>query len=374
MTLRILAAASPGEVRVAVADAATLLEFALWRPGAPDGVGDLYRCRITARLPALAGSFATLGADLDGFLPHSEGGEALREGEVFTARISRAAQAGKGPRLTARLCASELAGLPAAAPPGLVRRGPCAVQRLAAAYPDAAVLTDDPALAARLRPALGTRIAWQPGRLLDEALTAQIAALADSDIHLPGGMRMSITPTPALVAIDCDTGGTSAARETKRRHQVAANLALLPLLAREIRLRNLSGAILVDFAGLPARARRALGPPLEAALAQDRLRPRLLGFTALGLAEILRPRIHPPLHELLAGPHAAGLAALRALMAAARPGAWPRLCAAPAVVTALRADTVALAELAAQAGRALLLCEDRTLAPLGWRIEASALV
>ena len=103
---------------------------------------------------------------------------------------------------------------------------------------------------------------------------------------------------------------------------MAVNRALLPALARQIRLRNLSGAILVDLAGLPARRRAALGPALAEALAEDPLRPRLLGFTALGLAEIVRPRVHPPLHELLAGPHAAGLAALRAVAAAvaAAPG------------------------------------------------------
>ena len=97
----------------------------------------------------------------------------------------------------------------------------------------------------------------------------------------------------------------------KMAAHLAVNRAVLPALARQIRLRNLSGAILVDFAGLPARRRAALAPALHAALAEDPLRPRLLGFTALGLAEIVRPRVHPPLHELLAGPHAAGLAALR---------------------------------------------------------------
>jgi hypothetical protein len=101
------------------------------------------------------------------------------------------------------------------------------------------------------------------------------------------------------------------------------------------------------------------------------LRPRFLGFTALGLAEILRPRIHPPLHELLAGPHAAGLAALRRAAAeiAARPERALLLCAAPDVVTALRADPVALVDLARRAGRPLMLCDDRALASLGWRLE-----
>ncbi len=152
-------------------------------------------------------------------------------------------------------------------------------------------------------------------------------------------------PTPALTALDVDLAGGTADRRRKRTAQLAANTALLPALARQIRLRNLAGAILVDLAGLPAKRRAAMGPAFAAALAADPLRPRFLGFTALGLAEILRPRIHPPLHELLAGPHAAGLAALRHAAAeiAARPERALRLCAAPAVATALRADPVALA-------------------------------
>ncbi len=81
--------------------------------------------------------------------------------------------------------------------------------------------------------------------------------------------------------------------------------------------------------------------PLE----DDPLRPRFLGFTALGLAEIVRPRVHPPLHELLAGPHAAGLSALRHAMRedASRPDRAPALRAAPAVVAALQADPVGAA-------------------------------
>ena len=45
---RILAWCSPGEVRVAALDGDALLDAAIWRPGAPDGVGDLHRGRVDA--------------------------------------------------------------------------------------------------------------------------------------------------------------------------------------------------------------------------------------------------------------------------------------------------------------------------------------
>jgi Rne/Rng family ribonuclease len=128
----------------------------------------------------------------------------------------------------------------------------------------------------------------------------QAQALAAASVELPQGGRLHIQPTAALVAIDVDAGAAVGARQGKTAAHLGANRTMLPELARQIRLRNLSGAILVDFAGLPTRRRTALGPALEHALAEDPVRPRLLGFTALGLAEIVRPRIHPPLHELLA--------------------------------------------------------------------------
>src|SRR5690348_11390306 len=124
---RILALFSPGEVRVAVVEGDDLLDYAIWRPGAPDGVGDLHRGRVTARVPALAGSFVALEGAADGFLPDSEAGAGLTEGALLGVKISRAAQGGKGPRLTARLTDEETA-LAASGSARLIRRGPGAVE------------------------------------------------------------------------------------------------------------------------------------------------------------------------------------------------------------------------------------------------------
>src|ERR1700760_3375146 len=58
--MSIRASWGPGEVRVAVTDETGLLDYRLWRPGAPDGVGDVYRGRISTIMPAMAGAFVTL--------------------------------------------------------------------------------------------------------------------------------------------------------------------------------------------------------------------------------------------------------------------------------------------------------------------------
>jgi Ribonuclease G/E len=382
VSVQILVACSPGELRAAAVQDGGLIDYALWRPGCPDGVGDLYRGRVTARVPAMAGAFVAL-PDAEGFLPDSEGADAVSDGMAVAVRITRSAQGGKGPRLTARVADADRAraGGRAAArggtragagPPALLARGPGAVERLAALHPAAPLRIDDPGVAATFRPVLGERIAV--GAVLDDALAGWIDALAGPGIDLPGGMRASIHPTPALVAIDVDAGSASADRRPKHAAQTAANRAMLPALARQIRLRNLSGAIVVDVAGLGVRQRAALAPDFAQALAGDPLRPRFLGFSALGLAEIMRPRAHPPLHELLTGPHAAGLSALRSVMqaAAAEPAAAFQLRAAPDVAAALAQDPAALPDLARRTGRPLIVTSDPTLPPGRTAIERTA--
>jgi hypothetical protein len=314
----------------------------------------------------MAGAFVALSSDLpDGFLPDSAGAEGLTEGTIVTVRITRATQGGKGPRLTAIAAGIE------DGPPGLRRRGLDPVREFAARYPSAEILADDPALVAALRADLGQRVT-RVAAAFDDRIETELESLAAPEVTVGSGMRLSVHPTPALVAIDIDAGGALTGREgSVSRHRVL-NAAILPELARQIRLRNLSGAILVDFAGLKVRQRNAIGPALAAALASDPLRPRFLGFTALGLAEIRRPRVRPPLHELLAGPLASGLAALRAIARSIQtePGRRLALRAAPAVIAALEADKVALADLARIVGQRLNSRSDPSLTGDGWCIEA----
>ncbi len=182
-------------------------------------------------------------------------------------------------------------------------------------------------------------------------------------VELPRGGRLHVQPTPALVAIDVDAGSAVGARQGKTAAHLGANRAMLPELARQIRLRNLSGAIMVDFAGLPSRRRAALGPALAARWRRTRCAlgcwgsPRWVWRRSCGRGFIRRCT------NMLAGPHAAGLAALRRIAAevAAHPHRSPVLRASPAIVSALQGDAEALADLARRAGRGLILRSDPTL-------------
>ena len=362
--MKLLAACSPGEIRVVAVESGTLVDAAIERPGARDGIGDLHRGRVTARRPALAGAFVMLADGPEGFLPDSAGGRSVGVGDAVMVRVTRSAQGGKGPRLAVEPIAVQ------AGPPGLLTMGPGAVASLAALHPEASIKVDDMAALATLRPAFGERAAFV-ARAFDDDTEAAWAALGRREVALAGGARVAIYPTPALVAIDVDLGSGASERRSKTATHTEANAAIIPAIAREIRLRNLSGPIVVDLAGLSPKRRAALGPDFAAALARDPVAARFLGFSGLGLAEILRSRIRPPLHELLAGPHAAGLAALRHLARelAASPARQPALRAAADVAEAILADSAARADLARLAGRPLILHTDRTLPPLAWRLE-----
>jgi hypothetical protein len=337
---------SPGEIRALAVDGDGAVDSAIERPGGPLGVEDRVIGRIASRVPAMAGAFVALPNDsADGFLPDTAGARFLPEGSHLALRVTRGPQGGKGPRLAA---------LPddAQGPVRLLARGPGAVERLAALHPDAAIRIDSAAVSAEVPAALRPRTTVGLGDLGAEA-AAIWSALADRHLALPGGARMSITPTPALVAIDIDAGAATAERRTKKAAQLALNRALAPAIARQIRLRHLAGAILIDPAGVAQHSRPQLAAAFAAALADDPLGPRFLGFTALGLAEILRPRLHPPVHELLSGTHAEALTALAALCSAweSRPGSTDAILAAPEIIRAIEADPVAREQFRRRTGR-----------------------
>jgi Ribonuclease G/E len=276
--------------RIALLDGDELTEYMLWRLEQPDGVGDIYTGRITAKLPAMAGSFVDLG-DETGFLPDSAGAPSLTEGDYISVQVTRAAQGGKGPRLA-------VLAEPPADRPGLRRRGPGPLPELMQRFPKAQIFIDDYALIARLRPMLGTRMTYKADAF-DAVLEDEVAGLTEPSAALGQGAKMHIAATPALTAIDIDAGAASGDGNAKPQAQLALNIALIPAIVRQIILRNLSGGILIDFAGMKPKARLRLIEPLTTALKSDPLPSRLLGFSNLGFAEISRPRIRPPLHEIL---------------------------------------------------------------------------
>jgi Ribonuclease G/E len=396
---RLLIACGPGERRLVGLAGEAVVAFAIERPRHPDRLGEVHLARVVSVVPGLAGAFVILADGAQAFLPAEEAdperaegaparpiGRLVREGQAVAVRVMRAAMGGKGPRVSARIGPALRAEATTRVAPALLRAAPpLAVQWLADGTAPAQIVTDDADHALALRaalPALAGRIAVHRGTapLLDEAIEAELAALAEPEVEIAPGLRLRIAITPALTAIDVDLSG-GIGREAARRRRETANRTALAAIVRQVVLRNLSGVIAIDLAGLPGGrgAREALRQTAEAAFAADPLAPRVLGFSRAGLLEVVRPRLRPPLAEVLGAPVCtvvssavtAALAGLRALWreAEARPGATLRLRAAPAVIEAAKEEAEARAFLAARLGRPPALVADPALAPLGWAVE-----
>lgn len=344
--------ARPGEIEIAAIVDGALADYALWRPGRPDGLGDRHLGRVTRRVPALGGCFVALADEADGFLPDRETDTPPGEGVLVPVRIIRASLGDKGPRLSMR--GTE----PASGEMRRLAAGPSPLADLRAIHPALPVTTADPHLAATHSAAL------RRDEDLADAADDAISTFRSRILSLPGGMCATIEPTAALVAIDLDTATASDAAGRRDTAIFAANAAAMPRLLHEVRLRNLSGAIVIDAAGLPARKRAAFAPVIAQALARDPLHPRLLGFSGLGFAEIVRARRRPALHELHASLHGHAIDAGAAL--AARGG---RLVVSAPLADAIERDAVLRADLARATGRPLILRTDARLGPASWRIE-----
>ncbi|MBU6475126.1 MAG: ribonuclease E/G [Alphaproteobacteria bacterium] len=185
--------------------------------------------------------------------------------------------------------------------PGLLKEGPDAVARALADYDatafghiyagDKKVLGIITGWCAAHLPALATSKRLRlfkpekPGQRLFDShdIFGTLESLEESAVPLPSGASLVIERTAALTVIDVNQGGASGI--------AAANLDAAPAIARQCRLRNLSGAILVDFINMDKKdARRDVLETLTAAVADDPAAAQVHGFTRLGMVEITRRR------------------------------------------------------------------------------------
>lgn len=117
-------------------------------------------------------------------------------------------------------------------------------------------------------------------------------------VWLKSGGYLVIQPTEALVVIDINTGkyvGKKKAEETFLK----INLEAAKEIARQIRLRNLSGIIIIDFIDLKEEQKPVLLAALSSYLKADPVQTTLIGMTPLNLVEITRKKVKRPLKETL---------------------------------------------------------------------------
>ena len=411
----IVVSALPGDRRVAWLADGVLIRYAVdagEEAGGPADVraGDIIVGRVVRVHAGLAAAFVDIGDARAGFLMLHDGPArnerdqrpGLAEGDRVLVQVVRAAEGAKGAKLTGRFrpegqaLALAAEGVAASArPPAVLRRVP---DPFVSALRDgvhprlARVVAEDLASAAAVRaacPELSGRIEIPllgPPPFAAFGIAEQLEAALKPTLALPSGGALTISETPALVAVDVDAGATLTgdADATAR----AVNVEAIAALKAALDLRALGGHIVID--AVPMRTkhdREHILAALRAAFAGDALQTDIGGFTRFGLIELTRARVGPSLRQQLGRactacdgggvvlkPAIAAGDALRAAVAEARlsPGLAP-LIVAPAPVIAALGGSMAAARAACEArlGRVIGLKEEAAIEAGRFRIEAA---
>lgn len=119
-------------------------------------------------------------------------------------------------------------------------------------------------------------------------------------VYLNSGATIVIDPTEALTVIDVNTGKAVAGKKLTEDKFFEINMEAAKEIAAQIRLRNLSGIILIDFINLSDVAKEeALKEELRRLFKADSIQTEVVDITKLGLMEITRKKVYKTLAEQL---------------------------------------------------------------------------
>ncbi len=131
-------------------------------------------------------------------------------------------------------------------------------------------------------------------------LETEIKDLFNRRVDLPTGGYLIIEPTEALVSIDVNTGSYTGKTDPEKTI-LRTNLEAAREIARQLRLRDLGGIIVIDFIDMEFRGNRdKVLHELRTHLGRDRARTRAFQVSELGLVEMTRQRVRPSLWDTMA--------------------------------------------------------------------------
>ncbi|MFP5381632.1 MAG: ribonuclease G [Gammaproteobacteria bacterium] len=131
------------------------------------------------------------------------------------------------------------------------------------------------------------------------AIEEEIAKALGRRVDLKSGGYLIIDQTEALTTVDVNTGGFVGARNFDDTI-FKTNLEAAQAIARQLRLRNLGGIVIIDFIDMDnAEHQEAVLTELKKALARDPTRTTVSGFSSLGLVEMTRKRTRESLAHVL---------------------------------------------------------------------------
>ncbi len=229
----------------------------------------------------------------------------LCQGDLIAVKVTRDATGGKPAKASALIDFDDLADLDCALEEGLVSKGEhpfiAHIRRLLDADATIDEIVTDSTL-------------WQSS-LLEYGLTARLYADEDyplsklynietmleqsisPKVYLPSGGFLLIEPTSAMTVIDVNSG-KNISKKSAEDYALSTNLEAATEIARQLRLRNLSGIIIVDFINLTSpEPQQTLLSTMKEAVKGDFSPVTVVDYTKLGLMELTRKRVYASLYE-----------------------------------------------------------------------------
>lgn len=168
------------------------------------------------------------------------------------------------------------------------------------------LVTDDEALYPRLAEYAAEHFPEKKTRLYTDrslslgslySLNTKLETALSGRVWLKSGGYLVIQPTEALTAIDVNSGRYDAKKGSEET-ALKINLEAAEEIALQLRLRNLSGIIIIDFINMKTEeSRQRLLHTLKAAVSKDLLQTVVVDMTPLGLVEVTRKKENRPLQE-----------------------------------------------------------------------------
>lgn len=122
----------------------------------------------------------------------------------------------------------------------------------------------------------------------------QIKSLFGQSVSLPHGGYLIIEHTEALHVIDVNSGNKSNQESDQETTALKTNLVAVKEIARQLRLRDMGGIIVIDFIDMKkADNKRAVYDAMKTAMKEDRSKNTVLPLTKFGLMQITRQRVRP---------------------------------------------------------------------------------
>jgi Ribonuclease G/E len=352
----------PGETRSALLYGTQVWQVDHFRDSDPAVLGGVYLGRVRRLDPAMNAAFVDIGQAADGFLRARDAvvsetagrrariGDLVHEGQAITVRVAAEGFAGKGPRL-ARLPDADDSSEHQA--PACLQPPPEPVDRILAGCIGevSQIICADGLIETAAQRWLEDAdldhelvLAREAGPLFESyGVEDAIATALAPRVAVGKGAELVFDQTETLCAIDVNSA-RHAGKAGRGPRDV--NLAVVPEIARQLRLRAIGGAIVIDALKM-ARGddQKQVLTTLRRHLKDDPATCHVLGISNLGLIEMTRTRLGPSLAERMLAPaaapqlraDAAAYGAIRALAVDGqrRPAGLYVLRAAPDVVAIL---------------------------------------